>query len=177
MQLSVREIQTSDIKNIADYWLCSDPQYLTSLGVDLDKLPSRSGLRDALEHQIATPYPDKKAYALIMERDGTAIGHTNVNPITFGEEAFIHLHIWNKEDRRKGLGLKLIPLALPYFFKNLQLNRLLAEPYADNPAPNRILSRLGYTFVKSYRTTPGSLNFEQDVIRWELTKDDFESLY
>jgi len=177
MQLSVREVEISDIEIIADYWLNSDPVFMKSLGVDLDKLPSRDEIRKHLTAQVSLGYPDKSGYGLILELDGQPIGHTSCTPIQYGVEASMHLHIWSDENRRRGLGSRLIPMALPYFFNNLSLERLVAEPFAQNPAPNRLLSRLGYTFVKSYVTTPSSLSFEQEVIRWELTRIDFESLY
>lgn len=67
-------------------------------------------------------------------------------------------------------------MTLPYFFNKLQLKRLYCEPYALNPAPNKTLEKVGFTFVKEHLTIPGSLNFEQPAKLWELTYNDFIKL-
>ena len=47
-KIKVREIELKDIDLIADYWLESEPDFLINMGVDLNKLPTRSGLRKML---------------------------------------------------------------------------------------------------------------------------------
>ncbi len=171
--ISVREMKSADIDLIADYWLDSDPDFLVSLGVDLDKLPAREDLVKMLSKQIGTAFRSKQSYALIWELDTKPIGHSNVNEITFGEEAKMHLHIWQSASRRKGFGTELVKKSLPFYFDNLQLKKLICEPYALNPAPNKTLEKVGFTFLKRYTTVPGSLNFEQEVCRWELSRTDY----
>jgi RimJ/RimL family protein N-acetyltransferase len=68
-------------------------------------------------------------------------------------------------------------MTLPYFFDSLQIKRLYSEPYALNEAPNKTLERAGFELEKEYITTPGSLNFEQPVKRWVMTKERFAALY
>ncbi len=174
---SVRAIQIKDIDLIADYWLKSDPEFLISLGVDLDKRPTRKKLVEMLSNQIDTDVRCKQSYAVIWELDGKPIGHSNVNEITFGAEAKMHLHLWQSDNRRKGLGTELVKKSLPYYFHNLQLQKLICEPYARNAAPNRTLEKVGFTFVKRYTTVPGSLNFEQEVCRWELSQQAYMDKY
>ena len=70
----------------------------------------------------------------------------------------------------------MVKMTLPYFFENLKLKKMYSEPYALNPAPNRILKKVGFEFVKEYTTIPGSLNFEQPVKRWELTYENFKKI-
>ncbi|HWY34787.1 MAG TPA: GNAT family protein, partial [Nitrosopumilaceae archaeon] len=102
------------------------------------------------------------------------IGHSNVNKIVFGEEAHMHLHIWSEDVRKKGVGAELVKLTIPYFFENLKLKKLYCEPYALNQAPNKTLQKVGFEFVKKYRTTPGWLNFEQEVNLWVIYPDKFK---
>ena len=166
--LNVREIRESDIDLIADYWSKADPEYLLNMGVDLKKMPARSDFQNMLSNQIKLEYEHKKSFALIWELDGKAIGHSNVNPIEFGNQAFMHLHIWYPEYRGKGLGLNFVKLSVPIFFEKLKLKRLYSEPYALNPSPNKTLPKAGFKFVKSHITIPGSINFEQEVNRWEF---------
>lgn len=172
-KLSVREIRESDILPLTDYWMLSDSAHLVSMGVDLAKMPSREELEGMLRQQLAMSYPEKKSYAIIWLADEQPVGHSNINKIIFGEEAFMHLHLWNAAHRRQGFGTEFVKLTLPYFFKNYQLKKLLCEPYALNPAPNHTLKKAGFVFTKQYRTIPGSLNFEQEVLRWELTQEKF----
>ena len=171
--LSVREISFDDIDLIADYWESSDPAFLVSMGVDLSKLPSRPGLKEMLHQQLSQSYNEKKSYAIIWLVNGEPAGHSNTNKIVFGEEAYMHLHLWNSTHRKIGLGSQLVKMTLPYFMYNLKLKKLICEPYALNPAPNNTLRKVGFEFVKCYRTIPGSLNFEQDVNQWELTFEKF----
>lgn len=174
--IEVRDLRIDDIPFIADYWLNSDDDFLISMGVDLDKLPTRAGLTNMLTEQINLPDSEKASMAMILESDGKPAGHCNVNGITYGQEATMHLHLWTADTRRKGLGTKMVLESLPAFFKRLQLQTLWCEPYARNPAPNRTLKRIGFEFVKTYVTIPGSLNFEQEVNRYKLTREKFEEL-
>lgn len=174
MHLNVREIGLKDVDLIANYWLDSDASYMESLGVDLRKLPKRAAFKAMLKNQINCPNDEKRSYALIWELDGKQIGHSNVNPLIFGKEAFLHLHIWNSENRKKGIGSKLLKKSLPFYFENLELDCLYSEPYSQNKAPNKTLEKLGFKFIKKYLTTPGSLNFEQEVNQWKLSKTAYQ---
>jgi RimJ/RimL family protein N-acetyltransferase len=174
MELSVREIDEKDISLIADYWLKSDDDFLINMGVDLNKLPSRSFFTNMLKKQLETPIKEKKSYAIIWELDGIPIGHTNVNDLVFGQQATMHLHLWQANNRQKGIGSTLVAKSLPFYFEKLQLNELFCEPYALNPAPNKTLQKLGFEMLKTYRTIPGGINYEQEVNRWVMTKEKYE---
>lgn len=174
--LSVREIEKNDIDLITHYWLSADPAFLTGMGVDLDKMPSGEDWTTMLSMQLTQSYPEKKSYCMIWQVDNKAIGHCNVNKIKFGEEAFLHLHLWNPGFRKKGMGTEFVKMSLPYFFKNLELKTIFSEPYALNPAPNKVLEKAGFTFVKEHITIPGFLNFEQPVNYWELTFERYKNL-
>lgn len=170
---TVREIELRDLDLLADYWLKSDADFLINMGVDLNKLPTRKMLINMLSEQLNLSYDEKKSYALIWEHNGGQIGHSNVNNIKFGKEATMHLHIWNQKNRMKGIGVELINESLKYYFNKLQLKKIICEPYALNPGPNRTLEKVGFHFVKEYETIPGSLNFLQYVNRWELSKENY----
>jgi RimJ/RimL family protein N-acetyltransferase len=172
--LSVREMQEADIELITRYWLTADPAFLHGMGVDTSKMPSKENWLQMLSEQLRQSYPEKKSYCLIWLVDQEPVGHSNVNKIKFGEEAFMHLHLWKTDVRTRGFGELLVKKSLPYFFKNLQLKKLYCEPYALNPAPNKVLQKVGFSFVKEYQTTPGWINFEQPVKLWELTHEKFK---
>ena len=173
-ELSAREMQESDIELIADYWTTADPDFLKGLGVDLSKMPQRAVFVNMLQHQFCLPMEQKRAYVTIWELDGKAIGHCNLNPMTFGGDAHMHLHIWNVNNRKKGMGAALVKSSVDLFFKNIQLQNLFSEPYALNDAPNKTLEKAGFEFQKEYVTVPGSINFEQPVKQWLLTREKWK---
>ena len=174
--LSVRELREDDIPFIIRYWLESDPAFLTGMGVDLSKLPSKEEWEQMLREQTRQSIEQKKSYCIIWLLDDEPVGHCNVNKIEFGNEAYMHLHLWPAGKRKKGIGTEFVKKSLPYFFRNLSLQKLYCEPYAFNPAPNKTLERIGFTFIEEYITTPGWINFEQPVKRWQLNREDFEQL-
>jgi len=173
--LSVREMNHGDIPLIIDYWLNANPSFLVSLGVDLSKVPAKAEWEEMLTEQLESAPEKKKSYCLIWLYGDNPVGHSNVNKIIFGEEAFMHLHIWKPEFRAKGMGARLVSLTLPFFFDTLKLKRVYCEPYALNEAPNRTVKKAGFTFLKEYITTPGWINIEQPVKRWVITREKFIS--
>ena len=78
---------------------------------------------------------------------------------------------YNAPDFLRGMGVEFVRLSINYFFNNYKLQKLYCEPYAFNPAPNKTLAKAGFRFVKNYRTTPGWLNFEQEVCLWEMSRE------
>lgn len=171
-KLSVREIEKRDIEPLANYWNNAGDDFLVSMGVDLAKMPLHNQMKEMLGGQLSLSYRDKKAYCIIWNLNDIPVGHCNVNKIVFGKEASMHLHLWKHEARQKGMGTQLVKMTVPYFFKNLELETIYSEPYALNPVPHRTLEKAGFTFVKEYITTPGWINFEQPVKRWEMKRND-----
>lgn len=174
--LSVRELSSNDVPFIMKYWYESDKDYLVSLGADLAKIPSKEVMEEMLLQAAQLPIEKKQSYCIIWEINGQPSGHSNINKIIFGQEAYMHLHLWNTGTRQKGMGASLVKMTLPYFFNNCKLKMLYCEPYALNAAPNKTLAKAGFTFVKEYVTVPGYINFEQPVKRWELSHADFQKI-
>ena len=125
--LSVRELQQTDINSIIDYWLNSDPSFIEAMGVDKAKILSRIQWKEMLTEQIEQPYQKKQSYCTIWLLNEKPIGHCNVNKIIFAEEAYMHLHIWKAEYRKSGTGTALVKKSIPFFFKNLKMNDTAAS--------------------------------------------------
>lgn len=94
--LSVREITIPDIEPIINYWTNASDDFLTAMGLDLLKMPEKEFWKQMLSEQLSLPYKEKKSYCIIWIVNGKATGHSNVNKIIFGEEAYMHLHIWDQ---------------------------------------------------------------------------------
>ena len=151
-----------------DYFYKADDWFLSSMGVDRLKLPLRDKWLDSLLVDHRRPDHQRDRFYLVWLLRGERVGHSSINNIIFGAEAFIHLHLWKSELRRAGLGTEFVRKSANFYFDRFQLKKLLCEPWAENDAPNRVLEKLGFTLVKRYRTIPGVIAYEQDVNRYEL---------
>ena len=136
-KLSVREVQQSDIDLIVNYWLSADDAFLTGMGVDLTKIPSREEMVTLLSAQLNQSYKEKKSYCIIWLIDGKPAGHSNVNKIQFGEEACMHLHLWKADVRQKGMGATFVKMALPYFFQKPAPEKTLLRALCSKPRPQQ----------------------------------------
>lgn len=169
MQLTVREIEPTDIEKVVDYFVNADPEFLRGMGADKTKFPSREEWIEKLASELKKALEEKEHYYIIWLMDDQPIGHSNINKIEFGNVATMHLHLWKNDKRKSGLGLAFLRLTIPYYFRNFRLKKLICEPYSENVAPNRVLDKLGFQFIKTYDTIPGFINFHQTVNRYELT--------
>ncbi len=176
MNLTVSELRKDQVPLIADYWANSSPEHLLGMGADPAKIPPRDLFEAVLLQQVVLPYEEKQALALLWHLDGQPVGHCNVNGIEFGRQAFFHLHMWHPAKRQKGIGTAAVKMALPVFFDRLQLKRLFCEPFALNPSPNKTLAKVGFRFTGSRVCVPGSISFEQEVNRWEITLEDLRAV-
>ena len=175
--LSVREFELSDIDFFVNYWLNAERSHLENMGVDVSKLPTKEEFIKYLATQFENPIEKKESYCIIWQLNDVPIGHSNTRPTFFGKDAFMHLHLWNKETRRKGIGYELVKLTLPYFFENLHLKELYCEPYSLNPAPHKTIEKAGFELMYERVTIPGAFNFEQPVKRWHMSYEKYLQLY
>ena len=153
-----------------DYFYNADDPFLRGMGVDRLKLPERSKWLDALLADHERPDGERDRFYLVWIFRGRRVGHSSINKIVLGIEAFIHLHLWDSQLRRAGLGTEFVRRSANFYFKRFNLEKLVCESWADNPAPNRVLEKLGFGFIRRYRTTPGVIAYEQDVNRYELRR-------
>ena len=152
-----------DYERMIDYFVGANDALLASMGVDRRKLPTREAWLESALLDHARSNATKDRYYLAWVYKGATVGHSSINKIKMGEEAFIHLHLWDGGLRRKGLGAQYFNASVAEFMRLFQLKRLYCEPYAENPGPNRVLVKSGFRFIKRYRTIPGAFTFEQDV--------------
>jgi [ribosomal protein S5]-alanine N-acetyltransferase len=174
--ISVRAPELDDYSSIVDYFLNGDRDFHVGMGVDSSKLPSRETWLTMLHENHAMPPEKKSFFYVIWTLGGDAIGHSNINKIVFGEEAYTHLHMWRADIRKKGLGLEFMKLSIPSYFHTFKIKVLYCEPYALNIAPNKTLRKLGFRFERKYDTIPGWISFHQPVNRWSMTREKFDVL-
>jgi RimJ/RimL family protein N-acetyltransferase len=164
----------ADYEGMLDYFLSADEAFLLGMGVDPHKLPEREAWLERLLPDLARPDEQKQTFYLGWDHQGRRIGHCNLNQLTHGDRAHVHLHVWDPAARRAGLGTQLLRQSIEVFFRRFRLRELYCEPYAGNPAPNRVLTKAGFRFIKRYRTTPGLINFEHEVNQYLMSRNVVE---
>ncbi len=177
MDLSVREMKEGDVASVVDYFVNSDADYLRGMGADKNKLMGREEWIRMLNRELVKPNHEKKFYYMIWEIDGEPSGHSNINEIEYGNIATMHLHLWQSRKRRNGIGLRFLAQTIPHYFDGFKLKKLICQPYTLNHAPNRIMRKIGFEFVREYETMPGWINFRQVVKRYEMTEERFNLVF
>lgn len=173
--LEVRELTIQDIALVQNYWDTRSDEYLLKIGADKEKLRNLD-LSQFIAENTPLPYDRKKTYFLIWMVNNQHVGHSNVGMITFGEEAFMHLHMWDGSFRQRGIGTRLVLKSLQFYFDRLQLKRVNCEPNAYNEAPNKALEKVGFTFVKCYDAPAGLITFPQKFNQWVMTRERYNEL-
>jgi RimJ/RimL family protein N-acetyltransferase len=168
--LVVREMQLSEVGVRIDYFHDSSDDHLRTLGVDRTLLLSREQWRSVYEEDHARPIEQRANGSLIWELEGETVGFSSADRITFGQEAFMHLHVVRPDLRQRGLGAQFVRMSARYYFRALELERLFCEPNAFNVAPNRTLQRAGFRYQFTHETQPSPMNFFQATTRWVLER-------
>jgi RimJ/RimL family protein N-acetyltransferase len=168
--LIIREMDLEEVDLIIDYFHGSTPEHLELLGVDPTRLPSRERWRERYAGEYEQAVHDRSTLLVVWELDDVPVGFSTADKIVYGEQAHMHLHLIDPQQRRSGIGSACMRETADFYFKALALQRLFCEPNAFNVAPNRILQSVGFRYVKTYKTVPGPLNYHQPVTRWVLEK-------
>lgn len=168
MELSVREMTLDEVELRINYFHSASPEFLAQLGVDPARLPTPQAWRASYERDYARPQQERQNIQLLWLGDGEPVGFSSVDQIKLGSEAYMHLHVLDAGKRNAGIGTSCVEKSAALYFDLLKLDRLFCQPNAFNTAPNRALQKAGFRFVKTYETTPSSLNFRQPVTLWVL---------
>lgn len=162
-------MQLAEVGIRIDYFHNASDDHLRSLGVDRELLPSREAWRAFYEADYARPIQERENYSVVWELSGEIVGFSSTDQITFGEQAFMHLHILDPVHRRLGMGAQFVRQSAATYFRELKLHRLYCQPNAFNVAPNRTLQRAGFRYVFTKpEVVPSTINFPQPITRWVL---------
>lgn len=174
MNISVREMQLEEVGAVIDYFHNATPEHLEILGVDPTRLPAKAQWKQLYEYDYSQPRERRKSLLVLWQLDGRNLGFSSVDKIKFGEEAYMHLHVFDSQSRQAGYGTACVRQSVEIYFRLLSLKRLLCEPNAFNAAPNRTLQKAGFRYIKTHMTVPGPLNFHQAVTQWAI-ENPFQS--
>jgi RimJ/RimL family protein N-acetyltransferase len=170
MTLTVREMTSSEVDVIIDYFRNATPEYLEILGVDPTRVPDPEGWRERFQQAFARPVEARGWIAVLWLSNDQPVGFSTADKITYGEQANMHLHVVDPERRNRGIGAECVRRSVDIYFERLKLKRLFCEPNAFNVAPNRTLQKAGFKYLKTHMTVPGPLNFHQAVTRWVIER-------
>ena len=170
MKLDVREMRVEETSIIVDYFHCSTPEHLESLGVDPTRLRPKEVWQGLFASQYSLPPSERTGVFVIWLGDDRPVGFSTCDKIVFGKQANMHLHVIEPTQRQRGIGTQCVRLSADIYFRALNIQQLFCEPNAFNIGPNRTLQRAGFKYVKTHMTVPGPLNFHQPVNRWLLER-------
>ena len=168
-EVFVRPMAVDEVSLMVDYFLDAPAELHERMGVEPARLPERDWWIEHVQADLMQPMDRRKYLYFVAVVEGIPVAHCNVSKVVFGVEAYMHLHVWETGDRLSGVGTEMVRQSLPLFCSELQLPVIYCEPKASNEGPNRTLAKAGFDLVKTYRTTPGWLNYEQEVNRWEFS--------
>ena len=170
MTLTVREMMSSEVNIIIQYFQNSTPEHLETLGVDPSRLPPAESWRERLQRECTLPIEQRTMMLVIWLSDDQPVGFSTSDKIRYGEQAHMHLHVTEPERRHQGTGVECVRRSADIYFERLKLKRLFCEPNAFNVPPNRTLQKAGFKYLKTHMTVPGPLNFRQAVTRWVMER-------
>jgi RimJ/RimL family protein N-acetyltransferase len=150
MDLSVRPLAAEDFDGFINYWLRLSDAEIERMGVAFNRVPSATQMRSDLEAMLTAQNNAVHSFVLAWCMNGEAIGHSSLKDIVLGDSGSVHLHVWRADLRGKGHGAHLFCLAALDFYERFKLKRMVCEPKADNPSPNRLLQRIGFPLISTH---------------------------
>jgi RimJ/RimL family protein N-acetyltransferase len=175
MDLSVRPLAPEDFDGFINYWLGLSQPEIERLGVAIDRVPSATQMRSDLEAMLAAPNDGMRSFVLAWCINGEAIGHSSLKDVVPAESGSIHLHMWRADLRGKGHGGPLFCLAAVEFYQRFKLKRIICEPKADNPSPNRLLQRIGFPLISTRVGRSSELSTICKLNRYEIVREMAEA--
>lgn len=167
----VRPMREADIEAVVQYWTTASPSDLARMGVNAAALDPPEKMREGYRRALARPEGERRAFSLIWEIDGEAVGMTVLKNIERGVSGEMHLHMWKAAARGQGHGAKLFCLAALDFYERFQLQEIVCEPKADNPMPNGMLRKVGFPLVRTYTGSSSELSLVTELNSYLITKE------
>jgi len=171
MELTVRSLVAGDFSEFINYWLGLSEVEIARMGVEIDRMPSATQMRSDLEKMLAATNSAVRTFVLAWCINGEAIGHSSLKEIVPGDSGSIHLHMWRGDLRGKGYGSQLFCLSAVDFYKRFKLKRMICEPKADNPSPNRLLQRIGFPLISTRFGTSSELSVTCKLNRYDIGRE------
>ena len=152
----IRDIEESDLESLLSYWHETDPAYLASIGVNLEKLVSREVTRSRFLASIpGAPEPRERA-TFVVTSDGRLVAYTNLNFKSM-DEVYVHMHTLVRSPLAKALTYHLFPEMIKILFKCFPITHLNIQTSPENTNINRFLAKFGLVPRRAYLETPDGM--------------------
>src|SRR5262245_50473891 len=171
MELMVRPWVQDDIPDIVRYWTTLSNADAQRIGCDLSRVATTEEYRRVLEEQLHAPRETASAFYSIWVVNGHTVGFASLKNIRLGMCGEMHLHIWNADQRGKGIGGRLFCLSAIDFFERFKVSAIICEPGASNPYPNRMLQKVGFPLIGSRVGKSSELSKELPLNTYAITRE------
>jgi len=155
-EVIIRDIEESDVETLVSYWHDSDPAYLSSLGVNLEKRTSRDQTRRRFLSSLPGPRTNPERATFIVTAAGQLVAYTNLNFKSM-DEVYVHFHTLERSSFVKALVYFLFPDMLRILFSCFPITRLTMQTARDNLNINRFLGKFGLVPKSVYLSTPDGM--------------------
>lgn len=170
-RLTVRPLAREDFDGYIAYFTRVSKADAERMGLAIDRVPSVTRLRSDLEAMIATPVDRLRSFVLTWCLDSKTIGHSSLKDIVPRDVGSIHLHMWRADLRGRGYGPRLFCLSVLDFYERFNLKRMICEPKADNPIPNRVLQKIGFPLLLTHVAASSELSVVCELNRYDILRE------
>ena len=138
--IGIRNFNHEDIAPTVSYWTENSSEYWLKRGVDLAKVKPKEEFLAHYTEKLESS-GDIPSHCTIAFK-GQAIGLHALTHIAQYDHAIMHAHIWSDEHRNKGVGYYSYPLAMDFFMKKFNFNKIIFKTPKINIAANKIKEKL-----------------------------------
>ena len=136
----LRDITSADIPTIVNYWILAPDEYLTSMGVDRQRIGTLEDIYRRFANAIRTDDVRQSNIALGITLDERLVGYTLLNRYS-DDVNYSHWHIIVPNLRAKGLSSALYPHRISAYFEVAPISQLIHQTRTTNVGVNRMLDR------------------------------------
>lgn len=175
--INIQDFSFDDIDLHLNYWYRSPPDFMKSLKIDINKLPSERIMREILEEHVNNVKDGiKKSHILSIKHINKTIGVHELTHLTINNSAIMHAHIWNSDYRGIGIGPISYLLAMKVFFLRFNLKEIRFETPLHNISARKIKEKLGI-LESGFSTIDMPMLIEQQpTISYIVHSDDLEKI-
>ena len=139
--VSIRDFFPEDITTMVNYWTQSSTEFWKVRGVDKTKLSTEGEFTERYKNAFLNN-GGVKTFGVILFRK-KAIGVHSLTDLIENESSVFYAHIWNEENRKRGIGFYSYLKAAEYFMHKLNLKKIIFKTPIINIGANRIKEKLG----------------------------------
>jgi hypothetical protein len=136
----LRDLTSSNLPAIVDYWLLSPAEHLDFMGVDRQLLGSKEEIHKRVANAIRTGDPSQSAMVLAITLEERLAGYTLLNRYS-DDVNYSHWHIIDSNLRGRGLSTALYPHRIKVYFEIAPISRLIHQTRTRNLGVNRMLDK------------------------------------